>query len=83
MSAHFNTVRTDFYDSKYLLKLCHRLIIIVVSLCLNVDSAILFSDLKASLYSLQVTDDIGNQLIFKNVSIFSLDCNFSILDQKS
>ena len=74
--------RTDSDNTEYLLKAFYRLIKIIISLTIHVDSSVTFVYKEFSVYALQSITDLTHQCIFKDITVLPLNSDLAVFYQK-
>ena len=72
--------RTDPGNAEHMLQSFNDLIIVIISLCLNINPASLLGCQKSSLYSAQSIFNLLNQSILKQIPVFSFCSDLCVLN---
>ena len=74
--------RADANDTKHMLQSIHGLIVIVITGTVHKDPCLILVNFKFSVDPFQCVADLTHQGILKEITVFSLDTDLSIFDQK-
>ena len=74
--------RTDLRNAEYPLQRIHRVLIVKFAFRLHIDPSLFLGHLEFAVHIFQGVLDLADQRVFKKISVFSLDSNFRIFDQK-